>query len=190
MKIQVKKLGGATLTECLYLFRNQGRSISTSCFGLSGKFEKEHSPIQVGSRQEKLLKALAIVDGQPPSKALINFLLSGKIEPVEKEQCWEFIIALEYAKYKGIEFGYPANDYGLNVDFLQARYTPDSNEYYTEDFGNQFNGGCTYHPTEEFKPEELTDITGVLCTQEYRSPGSIDGWGCGFKGGFFIVKKY
>ena len=57
-------------------------------------------------------------------------------------------------------------------------------------FGNEHNGGIEYYVREGAIPYESINIS---LEKGYElialSAGHIDGWGCGFKGGAYIVKK-
>lgn len=55
----------------------------------------------------------------------------------------------------------------------------------SEKFGNEFNGGYTYHVPSSWEDYSLGDGFKVI----YESPGYIDGYGCGDKGGVYIVKE-
>lgn len=136
-----------------------------------------------------LERTLAFSSCNVISRKTINFFVKNSVyQEIEGRKMWVFYLPdLGYKKYKGVPYGYPKNNLDLDFPFLMGQFQADSNEYYSQSFGNRFNGGYTIHVTDEFIPEELTDAIGTPCITKYRSPGHIDGWGTGFKGGFFVV---
>lgn len=104
---------------------------------------------------------------------------------------------IEYFEYSVSlgELGYKA--YYINGIFMAYYGAPDNGMpvlenvsilhpmMFSEGFGNEFNGGQTYHVPETWKDYSLGDGFKVI----YKSPGYIDGYGCGDKGGVYIVKE-
>lgn len=193
MKIFIKKNGSlpATVLGTLANIRNAGQELIISSYLSQGEKDKYHVTVQ----STDSTKALSLWLGcwsRGITKRFMKFIEVNLqyFKEDETHMFWE-LPSQEYSMHLGKEYGFPSKPIKGLEDFppLTPKFIPDDSEYKYVSFGNRFNGGHTIHPTDEWKPEKLVDATGEAFTTEYRSPGHIDGYGSGFKGGFYIVKE-
>ncbi len=183
MEIRIKKNGTCNEVECYLNFcRNTGEEMR---WNDEGKIYY----ISNGNFDNTVMNFLGIND----KKVSRKFIEYAKKIAVDKGDYFEVLVNesdFVYSMHKGIKYGFPEKEVkGLFLEYPKIKFLPDSGMYYYEDFGNQFNGGSTIHASDEFVVESLADMQGNQYETSYSSPGHIDGWGSGFKGGFYIVQK-
>jgi hypothetical protein len=190
MEIRIKKIGNCNDVACyLQLYRNTGVEIKSSCFP---DVHEEKSPITqcaIGDFYYDVRAHLGIND----NKVSLKLIEYAKSYAVDMGAYFAIIVdenEFVYRMHKGVKFGYPEKEVkGLFLPYPKVKFLPDEGMYEYQSFGNRFNGGSTIHATDEFVVEHLKDAQGNPYKTSYSSPGNINGWGCGFKGAFFIIPE-
>ena len=198
MKIFIKKKGAATIVQIVQLALNGVAETKWSCYQAETKKPAIgfFSPGNSGTTFENVVNRVFNIKTYEKvgiSKAMAAFILANvaEFEDIESHWVYEFPTekSLGFATFRGEPFGSPKQQLkGIEGLYLEPKYVPDVAEYYSESSGNQFRSTTKIHPTEKWESETLIDATGNEYYTVYKSPGHIDGWGSGFKGGFYVKK--
>jgi len=98
------------------------------------------------------------------TKKFVRILKDNQSQSIDKGAYYEWTFTFTYnvfvdAQNNKVPFGTHLEKYeGVKLEQLIPSYAASTEEYYTQDYGNRFNGGTWYFPTEQFKQIPLIDI--------------------------------
>jgi hypothetical protein len=171
IKIQVLKFGTVAETLKKVLTESDRHTSSWTCFG-SENIIKENTHLR-NKISLFFIETVAIggVKGfdfcqyaAKLTKKFISILQNNQCVVTDKVLYYEWKFTFTYnvfmdAQKHQIPFGTHSEKYkGFGIALNSSAFSPKEGEFYREDYGNRFNGGTWYFPTEQFKQIPLMDI--------------------------------
>ena len=192
MKIFIKKRGTATLTEALNCAKNLGYCLTVSYFVATknGNDCAKDCDVLTDMMYRKTHSREFLW-----SERAIQFMLRAQdlglvtVQSVDGHEWYYANITpktLGLAEFAGVPFGESQISRALGMPPLigEFRDVSPAEMVETEAYGNEFNGGWTYHATEKFSPIDITDAIGVKYIIVHMPNNVRGGYGTGYKGGF------
>ena len=192
MKVLIRKKGSVSLTESLNVAKNTNECLVCHIFA------DTKDGYSFASNAETLTKMMYRTSDPYRyqwSQKAIQFVLQAEVLGLVGEIHasgfkWFFIDisseTLGLAKFAGVPFGESqiGRLLGISPVIAEFRDVLPTEMISVEEYGNRFNGGYTYHPTEKFAPITVTDAVGVRYNIVHIPNSVSGGYGVGYKGGF------
>jgi hypothetical protein len=170
VKIQILKFG--TVAETLKkVFSESNRNTSSwTCFGSENIIEEnthrrnEISVYFIETFSMSASLAFNFSEYDKLTNKFIEILKCNSSLIEDKGEFYQWTFPFTYNTFVDsnkheIPFGTHSEKYkGFGITLNSSGYSPKEGEFYREDYGNRFNGGTWYFPTEKFKEIQLIDI--------------------------------
>ena len=170
--IQVLKFGTVAETLKRLLKESDRHTSSWTCFG-SENIIKENTHLR--NKISVFFIETVAIGGEKGfdfcqynqlTKKFVRILKDNQSQSIDKGAYYEWTFTFTYnvfvdAQNNKVPFGTYLEKYvGVKLEQLIPSYAASTEEYSTQDYGNRFNGGTWYFPTDGFKEIPLIDING------------------------------